>query len=46
MEARRGLFRSDAQAFAAYALGFLPIPVPYRRLKLIEGLTTMASLMP
>jgi len=28
MEACRGLFQSDAQAFAAYALGFLPIPVP------------------
>ena len=29
MEACRGLFQSDAQAFAAYALGFLPIPVPF-----------------
>ena len=28
MEACRGLFQSDAQAFAAYALGFLPSPVP------------------
>ena len=25
----RGLFQSDAQVFAAYALGFLPIPVPF-----------------
>jgi len=24
-----GVFQSDAQAFAAYALGFLPIPVPF-----------------
>ena len=29
MEACRGLFQSDAQVFAAYALGFLPIPVPF-----------------
>jgi opacity protein-like surface antigen len=29
MEACRGLFQSDAQAFAAYALGFLPVPVPF-----------------
>ena len=29
MAACRGLLQSDAQAFAAYALGFLPIPVPY-----------------
>src|SRR5215475_2552165 len=29
MQACRGLFQSDAQAFAAYALGFLPLPVPY-----------------
>jgi hypothetical protein len=29
MEACRGLFQSDAQAFAAYALGFLPIPVSF-----------------
>jgi hypothetical protein len=29
MAACRGLFQSDAQAFAAYALGFLPIPVPF-----------------
>ena len=29
MVACLGLFQSDAQAFAAYALGFLPIPVPY-----------------
>jgi hypothetical protein len=29
MAACRGLFQSDAQAFAAYALGFLPIPLPY-----------------
>jgi len=28
MEACRGLYQSDAQVFAAYALGFLPIPVP------------------
>lgn len=29
MQVCRGLFQSDAKAFAAYALGFLPIPVPY-----------------
>jgi opacity protein-like surface antigen len=29
MLACRGLYQSDAQAFAAYALGFLPIPVPF-----------------
>jgi hypothetical protein len=29
MAACRGLFQSDAQAFAAYALGFLPLPVPF-----------------
>ena len=29
MQACRGLYESDAQAFAAYALGFLPIPVPF-----------------
>jgi len=29
MAACRGTMRSDAQAFAAYALGFLPIPVPF-----------------
>ena len=29
MQACRGLFQSDAQVFAAYALGFLPIPVPF-----------------
>ena len=29
MAACRGIFQSDAQAFAAYALGFLPIPVPF-----------------
>jgi outer membrane protein with beta-barrel domain len=29
MAACRGLFQSDAQAFAVYALGFLPIPVPF-----------------
>ena len=29
MAACRGFFQSDAQAFAAYALGFLPIPVPF-----------------
>jgi len=29
MEACRGVFQSDAQAFAAYALGFLPIPLPF-----------------
>src|SRR6516162_8222894 len=29
MAACRGVFQSDAQAFAAYALGFLPIPVPF-----------------
>src|SRR5262249_36308006 len=29
MEACRGLFQSDAQVSAAYALGFLPIPVPF-----------------
>jgi hypothetical protein len=28
MQACRGFTQSDAQAFAAYALGFLPIPVP------------------
>ena len=29
MAACRGVFQSDAQAFAAYALGFLPIPVSF-----------------
>jgi len=29
MEACQGLYQSDAQVFAAYALGFLPIPVPF-----------------
>ena len=29
MAACRGVFQSDAQVFAAYALGFLPIPVPF-----------------
>jgi len=29
MEACRGLYQSDAQVFAAYALGFLPTPVPF-----------------
>jgi len=29
MQACRGLFQSDAQVFAAYGLGFLPIPVPF-----------------
>jgi hypothetical protein len=29
MAACRGITQSDAQAFAAYALGFLPIPVPF-----------------
>src|SRR6516164_5417321 len=29
MAACRGVFQSDAQAFAAYALGFLSIPVPF-----------------
>jgi hypothetical protein len=29
MAACRGVFQTDAQAFAAYALGFLPIPVPF-----------------
>ena len=29
MLACEGLFQSDAQAFAAYALGFLPITVPF-----------------
>ena len=29
MEACRGLYQSDAQVFAAYALGFLPMPVPF-----------------
>lgn len=28
MAACRGLFQSDAQAFAVYALGFLPLPLP------------------
>jgi len=29
MAACRGIFKSDAQAFAAYALGFVPIPLPF-----------------
>jgi hypothetical protein len=29
MAACRGTMQSDAQAFVAYALGFLPIPVPF-----------------
>ena len=29
MEVCRGVFQSDAHSFAAYALGFLPIPVPF-----------------
>jgi hypothetical protein len=29
MAACRGITQSDAQVFAAYALGFLPIPVPF-----------------
>jgi hypothetical protein len=29
MAACRGVTQSDAQVFAAYALGFLPIPVPF-----------------
>jgi len=29
MVACRGTYRSDSEAFVAYALGFLPIPVPF-----------------
>ena len=29
MAACRGINQSDAQVFAAYALGFLPLPVPF-----------------